>query len=120
MDDPIQTRFNGLDMSTHDLSLMSSVRVAWTVVTDKMFKKGSRTFIGLKETLNPGEVIQTGNLKVKYKIVNMESISKSGWFLYCIKRVDGNYIASIDIDNSNVKDKVRITNRRTFNQLMNF
>ena len=120
VDDPRDFRLEGVDMSLNDLSLFSSVRVAWTTVTDEMTKPGKRAFIGIKERLSPGEIIQTGMLKTKYKIVNCEKTAESGWFLYCIKRVDGNPIGAIDITNSKAGDKVRITNRRTFKQLMNF
>ena len=112
-----QTYYDGVDMSLYDLSLLSSVPVAWAKVVDKMFKRGLRTYLGISEHLLPGEIIQTGRLGIRYKIVNAtKHPSKGKGFIYEIKRVDGQTITSVDILNSYEGGRVRITNRRNFKQ----
>lgn len=112
--------YNGVDMGAWDLSLLSSVAVAWTKVTKKMTFKGKWGYIGLAENIGPGEVIQTGRLGILYKISKLNGFDKQGNRIYRIMRVDGCPFSLVDTDNSYVGGKTRIVSRRTFHQQMHY
>lgn len=110
----------GVDMSLNDFEIVGTVKIGWTKVTKKMWKKNGKTFIGTKDQLDDGDVIQVGNMEIKYRVVKLETISDREWFIYRIIRVDGSNIVGIDLDNVEVGMKVKIVNRKTFEQLMNY
>lgn len=105
----------GIPKSILDLSRLQSVPIAWTVVTGKMFKKGDKAFIELKDPLNVGEIVEMGPSKTKYKIMKTEKVTENGR-LFRVARVDGFQIVQFHIDEVTINSKVRITNRRSFDQ----
>ena len=110
----------GVDMSLTDFEMVSTVKVLASKVTKKMYKEGGKTFIGTKDQLDVADVIEVGNMKIKYRVVKLHKVSDHDWFIYRVKRVDGANTTSLDIDNIEVGMKVRIVNRRTFEQMMNY
>lgn len=111
-------RLDGVDMSVNNLEMFTSVRIRWTVVSHLMTKKHKIAYIGTKEQLLPGDIIQVGNLGFKYKVVSLKKLeAKPQGYIYRIKRVDNNPIASIDIDNILIGQKVQIVSNKTFQQI---
>lgn len=109
----------GVQKSFNNLEQLSTVKLLWTKVKTSIYKKGIITFIGTKDPLDVGDVIQTGNFSIKYKVVSERGLSPKGGHLYRIKRVDGYNTTSHDIDGSKIGQKVRITSRRSFEQIFN-
>lgn len=109
----------GVQKSFNNLEQLSTVKMLWTKVKTSIYKKKGITFIGTKDPLDVGDVIQTGNYSIKYKVVSERRLSDRGGYIYRIKRADGYNTTSQDIDGSKVGQKVRITNRRTFQQIFN-
>lgn len=105
----------GFPKQLFDTSTVQSVPIAWTVVVNKMFKKGYGTYIELKDPLNVGEVVEMGHSKTTYKILKMEKVTTTGR-IYKIAKTDGTAIAEFHYDDVEVKSKARITNRRSFQQ----
>lgn len=115
------TRLPGVDLSLHDIYQVSSVRTHKTVVVEKMFKKGKSAYIGIKENAESGEIIQTGNLGLKYRIMGATvKVLPYGGYRFKVKRVDGFNITLTDIDAISVGDKVKFKSRRNFIQIMNY
>lgn len=83
-----------------------------------MYKKNGKTFVGIRDGLMAGEVISIKPLGLKYKIIG-QMIKKipQGGGLYRVKRVDGANTTNTDLQNALVGNKVRITNRRSFQQM---
>lgn len=109
----------GVQKSFNNLEQMSTVKLLWTKVKTSIYKKSFITLIGTKDALDVGDVIQTGDYSIKYKVVSERGLSDRGGYLYRIKRVDGYNTTSQDIDGSKVGQKVRITSRRSFEQIFN-
>jgi hypothetical protein len=107
-------RLDGVDKSVSDYSMLASVKVLWTVVTAPMFKKGALAFIGVKERLDDGDIIQVGALALKYRVVKQHKFPRIQGNVYRIKRVDGYNITSLDIEATQKGQKVKILNRRNF------
>lgn len=111
----------GIDLALHDLKQTASVRVLLTKVVEKMYKKQGISYIGIKEGAESGEVIQTGNLGIKYRIIGLtKKVLPQGGYRYRVKRVDGFNITQLDIDAISVGDKVKFKSRRTFLELINY
>jgi hypothetical protein len=107
----------GIDRSIVDFDTATSVKVAKSKVILSLYKKGALSFIGIQDGLQSGEVIQTGDLGIKYKIIGGAiKMLPTGGFLYRVKRVDGFNITLTDINASHVGDIVKIKNRRSFQQ----
>lgn len=112
------TILEGVDMSVNNLEMFTSVRIRWTKVTHTMTKKSGVSFLGTKEQLLPGDIIQVGNLGLKYKVVALKKLEdKPQGYIYRVKRVDGASITSLDIDNILVGQKVEIVSNKTFQQI---
>lgn len=108
----------GVDMSVNNLEMFTSVRIRWTKVSHAMTKRNGITFIGTKEQLLPGDIIQVGNLGLKYKVISLKKLEdKPQGYIYRIKRVDGANITSTDINNVLVGQKVQIVSNKTFQQI---
>ncbi len=116
-----QETFSGGDRHLYDFSHVTAVPVVVTKVVQKMYKRHGRAYIGILEGILPREVIQIGSHPILYRIIR-ESINNivGGGQLYHVKRIDGFNITQTDIDAINVGDKVRIKNRRTFAQRMQY
>lgn len=107
-------------MSVSDFTQVHTVAVAWAKVTKKMYKKYKQGFIGLSERLNKGEIIQVGNLGLKYRVIKLTQYTEREGFIHRIKRVDDASITLTDLNAIKVGGKVRITNRRSFDQKINY
>ena len=108
----------GVDMSVNNLEMFTSVRIRWTKVSHAMTKRNGITFLGTKEQLLPGDVIQVGNLGLKYKVISLKKLEdKPQGYIYRVKRVDGAHTTSTDISNILVGQKVQIVSNKTFQQI---
>lgn len=85
-----------------------------------MYKVGRFTYIGTKEKLDNGDVIQVGNLGLKYKVRKLKKMDDRYWHIYEIKRIDGNLTTGLDINATKVGQKVLIVSRQTFQQIFNW
>ena len=110
----------GVDMSISDFTMTHNVRDVVTKVTDTMYKKGSRTFIGTKDQLTDGEVIQVGNLGLKYRVIKREQSFTAYAFLYQIERLDCNSTTATDIEAVAVGQKIKLLSRLSFKQMLNY
>lgn len=112
---------SGIDKSVIDFDLVSSVQVGVTILTESMYKSKGITYIGLKQPVSNKEKIQIGNLNIIYNVYGKAKgiLIKEG-YIYKVKRVDGFNITQLDIDNAKKGTKVRIKNRKSFKQLMNY
>lgn len=108
----------GVDMSINDLEMLHTVKIKVTKVTKKMFKKSPKTFIGTKDQLDDMDVIQVGNMGIKYRVMKLVKMTDREGYIYRVKRVDGANTTALDMDNIEVGMKVLITNRKTFDELM--
>lgn len=77
---------------------------------EKDFKKW---FISLKNGASPGEIIIVGNLGIEYRVLKDVRFSKRGFKGYAVRRMDGNNITSLDVDNAEEGVNVRIRGRKT-------
>lgn len=111
----------GIDKSIVDFDQMHTVKPAITFVTHAMYKRNGITYLGLKQSVAPKEKIQIGMFPSTYSIVGQArgKLIKDG-YLYRVKRTDGFNIVQLDLDNAVVGAKVKIKNRRTFRQLINY
>lgn len=110
----------GVDMSISDFTQVHTVTVVWTNVTKKMYKKYKQTFIGIKEKLNAGEVIRVGSLGLFYRVIKLTEYTEKEGFIHRVQRVDGASTTATDINAIEVGDKVKVTNRRSFQQKLNY
>ena len=110
----------GVDMSISDFTQVHTITVVWSKVTKKMYKKSGQTFIGLKDKLNAGEVIKVGCNGLFYRIIKLTEYTDREGFMHRLQRIDGNLTTSTDMDAIDVGDKVKITNRRSFEQQINY
>ena len=108
----------GVDLSLVDISLFSSVKVIYTKVVAPMYKKGHYGYIALKDRLDNGDVIQVGDYKILYRILGQMRFSPEGGILHKVKRVDAFNITSQDIQGIHTGNTARITNRRSYDQIM--
>lgn len=110
----------GVDMSIVDLELVSTVKVRVTIIKKPIHKIKGQTFIGTRDQLDKMDVIQTGNLKQKYRVMKLVKLTDYDGYIYRIKRLDGTSTTSLDIDATAVGQKVSIVNRPTFDDLFNY
>ena len=110
----------GVDMSIVDLELVSTVKVRVTIIKKSIYKIKGQTFIGTRDQLDSMDVIQTGNLKQKYRVMKLVKLTDFDGYIYRIKRLDGTSTTSLDIDATAVGQKVSIVNRPTFDDLFNY
>lgn len=100
----------GLDLSIYDYSYAFSNKIAWTVVVKAAYKMNGKSFIGLKDNLNVGDIIQSGKSCVMYKVMKFEKMEEK-YRLYKIARTDGHSFVDTDINNLTEKTKLKIKNR---------
>lgn len=112
-------RLQGVQKSFNNLEMVSSVRVGVTKLTSKIFKEKGISYIGTRESLSVGDVIQVGNFSILYKVVKYHKKTDDKGNIYRIKRVDGFNITSLDIDGTKVGQKVIIKNRRSYQDIFN-
>ena len=112
-------RLQGVQKSFNNLEMVSSVRVGVTKLTSKIFKEKGISYIGTRESLSVGDVIQVGNFSILYKVVKHHKKTDDKGNIYRIKRVDGFNITSLDIDGTKVGQKVIIKNRRSYQDIFN-
>ena len=112
-------RLQGVQKSFNNLEMVSSVRVTVTKLTSKIFKEKGIAYIGTRESLSVGDVIQVGNFSILYKVVKHQSKTDDKGNVYRIKRVDGFNITGLDIDGTEVGQKVIIKNRRSYQDIFN-
>jgi hypothetical protein len=88
-----------------------------TKVTQAPYKIQTITRIGLDEWLHPKDIIQVGNLGIKYQVIGVSNKrDNNGGYLYRIKRIDGANITNTDLQNIVVGQTARIVNRRSNRQ----
>lgn len=102
-----------------DLYAVNTVPVKRTVVTQLMTKVHLITYLGTKERLNDGDVIRVGNLGICYRVKKHHKVSDVGGNIYVLKRMDGAFVTSLDINAIKLGDVVEILNRESFEQLFN-
>lgn len=107
----------GVDRSIIDFDQVHTVKVTKTKIVLGMYKKGVIAYAGFLDGLLPGEIVQMGNLQIKYKVIgHAKRMLPYGGSLYRVKRVDGANITNLDIDAISIGDIVKIKNRRSFQQ----
>lgn len=107
----------GVDLSVLDLTLLGSVKVRVSKVTKTMYKEHSLTFIGTRDMLNKGDVIQVGNLGLKYRVLKLSKVTDREGYIHRIKRVDNGSTTITDLSNVSVGQTIMIVNRKTFEQI---
>lgn len=109
----------GGDKSVIDFEIVGTVKVLRTVITEKMYKVNSKTFIKIKDACMPNEILQLGNLGIRYRTIGLPKVTDNG-YIHRIKRVDGYSTTLTDINATFVGGKVKIKNRRSGQQLLGF
>lgn len=107
-------RWPGVDMSILDLIMTSSVPINWTIVTKAPYLKGTTAFIALRDPVSSAEVIKVNSL---YFRIRKEEYNNQGLRLYRIANLDGTLVQQSDLNTISVKDKVRISSRKSFEKL---
>lgn len=112
-------RNNGVDHALIDAVLNGKSDITFCKVIKPIFKKQHIAFIGLSVPVMPKEIIQVGNLGLKYQVIgHIKQVLPRGGYVLRIKRVDGANITQLDIDATNVGDKAKIVSRRSTRQRM--
>jgi len=88
----------GVDMSLVDLEMVSTVKILISVVKKPIFKIKGATFIGTKDQLDKMDVIQVGNLGIKYRVVKLQKMTDREGYIYRIRRMDGSSTTILDIE----------------------
>ena len=114
-----KTTLPGVDMSIFDFSDLTSVKIQRTFISKPIHKVGAKTYIGLKESADEGDILELGNLGIKYVVLSLKQLTPREGKIHRIKRLDGNSTTSTDIAATKVGQKVRILNRRSFNEIFN-
>jgi hypothetical protein len=110
----------GVDMSISDFTMAHTVRVVVSKVTETMYKVGSKTYIGTLDQLDDGEVFQVGSLGLFYKVIKRINSYTAQRYLYQIRRLDGNSTTATDLNAVKSGQKIKLTSRRTFKQMINY
>lgn len=105
---------DGVDKSVSDYSMLASVKVTWTIVTEKMFKKGKFAYIGLRDRVGENEIIQVGSSGIKYRVIKAVRFPGKKGNIVMLKRIDGFNVTSVDINATSVGKKARIVSRKNF------
>lgn len=108
---------NGVDMSIIDMVYNGDYNFLMkTKVIKQLYQKQNISFLGVKDSLQIGEVIEVGNLSLSYKIVSFKQALPQGGFVYRVKRTDGSDIDQTDTNNAPKGAKVRMKSRRSIKQ----
>ena len=105
-------------MHFNNLEMLSSVKMVINEITKPIYKERSKSFIGLKEYMDDGDVIEAGDFKKLYRILRHASQDHNG-NVYRIERVDGGNITNFDIEATRKGQKVRVVNRKSFETIFN-
>ena len=81
-------------------------------------EKSRSFFIDLKDGVTAGEIIIVGVLNKEYRVLKPVKFSKDGRRGYAIKRLDGEQMTSLDVDNAKEGAKVRIRGRKTSKEIL--
>lgn len=109
----------GFDYSFNNLETLASVKMVINKVTFPIYKEKSAAYIGLKERMDDGDIIEVGLYKKLYRIIKHKAIDAKKGNIYQIKRVDGYSITNFDIDATKVGQRVRVKNRKSFQTMWN-
>ena len=109
----------GFDYSFNNLETLASVKMVINKVTFPIYKVKSTSYIGLKERMDDGDIIEVGLYKKLYRIIKHKAIDAKRGNIYQIKRVDGASITSFDIDAVKIGQKVKVKNRKSFQTMFN-
>lgn len=109
-------RLGGVDKSFNNLETLSSVKMVINKITLPIYKHRSSSYIGLKERMDDGDIIQAGLYKVLYRILHHQKVSSDG-NIYLIERVDGANITSFDIGQTKKGQNVLVKNRKSFDTI---
>ena len=108
----------GVDLARADYSMTASFQPTWTEITKSMWKDRGTTYIGVREYVDAGDIIKIGSLLKKYKVMKLVRVegtmNDSGGRIIQIKRIDGNFTTSVDLDSATVGKKVKVLGRRNF------
>ncbi len=108
----------GFDYSFNNLEMLSSVKMIWNVTASQIFKKNKQAYVGMKEFLDDNDIIELGTFRLLYRVLRrVQWYGKEKGYIYSIERVDGELITQFDIDASKVGQRVRVKNRKSFDQL---
>ena len=83
------------------------------VAKEGMFIEKGKVFLAVNEGLRIGEILQIGDIPMKYKIIGKVKFTKKGNRCYRIKRIDNTLIQGLDISNAKEGAKIIVINRRT-------
>lgn len=83
------------------------------VAKEGMFIEKGKVFLAVNEGLRIGEILQIGDIPMKYKIIGKVKFTKKGNRCYRIKRIDNTLIQGLDISNAKEGTKVFVTSRKT-------
>lgn len=83
------------------------------VAKEGMFIEKGKVFLAVNEGLRIGEILQIGDIPMKYKIIGKVKFTKKGNRCYQIKRIDNTLIQGLDISNAKEGAKIIVINRRT-------
>lgn len=108
----------GVDKSNSDYTLLSTIQPSCTVVTKAIWKVKGKTFIGVKQHVQPGNVIRVGNMGLTYKVIRLMKVEGTrngkGGMIFRIKRADGNLTTNVDLDNIFKGQTVKILGRQNY------
>ncbi len=104
----------GFDYTFNNLETLASVKMIWNETTTAIFKENGIAYIGMKECLDNGDIIELGTFKVLYRVVHHKKVDVKLGNIYQIVRIDKSTITAFDIDNTFPKQRVRIKNRKSF------
>lgn len=109
----------GIDRSLIDFNILGSNQVMTTTVGLPLYKENGKAYIGILDRLSEGEVFQTGNLGIKYKVLceGIKKLPKKGGTLYRVARLDCANITQTDIDAISKGYKVKLLSRRSHEDL---
>jgi len=108
----------GFQLHFNNLEMLSSVKMVINVITKPIFKVKSQSFIGLKEYMDDGDVIEAGDFKKLYRILYHASQDHNG-NVYRIERIDKASITNFDIEATKKGQRVRVVNRKSFEKIFN-
>ena len=83
------------------------------VAKEGMFIEKGKVFLTVNEGLRIGEILQIGDIPMKYKVIGKVKFTKKGNRCYQIKRIDNTLIQGLDISNAKEGAKIIVINRRT-------
>ena len=83
------------------------------VAKEGVFIEKGKVFLAVNEGLRIGEILQIGDIPMKYKIIGKVKFTKKGNRCYRIKRIDNTLIQGLDISNAKEGAKIIVINRRT-------